>query len=83
MSQRSFIFNVCMYDYIHFEINLYKKNIAVFCGFFSLSHFMLPDMYVLLNQAQANDQFLTTTKLATNKATCLKTKNINKSKVYI
>ena len=45
---------------------------------FSLSHFMLPDMYVLLNQAQANDQFLTT-----NKATCLKTKNINKSKVYI
>ena len=50
---------------------------------FFLSHFILPDMYVLLNQAQANDQFLTTTKLATNKATCLKTKNINKSKVYI
>ena len=37
MSQRYFIFNVCMYNYIHFEINLYKKNIAVFCGFFSLS----------------------------------------------
>ena len=34
------------------------------------------------NQAQASDQFLATTKLATNKAICLKTKNINKSKMY-
>jgi hypothetical protein len=34
------------------------------------------------NQAQASDQFLATTKLATNKAICLKTKKINKSKMY-
>jgi hypothetical protein len=33
-------------------------------------------------QAQASDQFLATTKLATNKAICLKTKKINKSKMY-
>ena len=37
----------------------------------------------MLYQAQANDQFLATTKLATNKAICLKIKNINKSKIYI
>jgi hypothetical protein len=29
-------------------------------------------------QAQASDQFLATTKLATNKAICLKTKKIDK-----
>ena len=33
-------------------------------------------------QAQASDQFLATTKLATNKAICLKAKKINKSKMY-
>ena len=32
--------------------------------------------------AQASDQFLTTTKLTTNKAICLKTKSIVKSKMY-
>ena len=37
---------------------------------------------VYLNQAQASDQFLAITKLATNKAICLKTKKINKSKMY-
>jgi hypothetical protein len=36
----------------------------------------------LMHQAQASDQFLATTKLATNKAICLKTKNIEKSKMY-
>jgi hypothetical protein len=34
-------------------------------------------------QAQASDQFLATTKLATNKAICLKTEKINKSKLYL
>ena len=33
-------------------------------------------------QAQASDQFLATTKLATHKAICLKTKKINKSNIY-
>jgi hypothetical protein len=33
-------------------------------------------------QAQASDQFLAATKLSTNKAICLKTKNINKSEMY-
>jgi hypothetical protein len=33
-------------------------------------------------QTQASDQFLAITKLATNKAICLKTKTINKSKMY-
>jgi hypothetical protein len=37
---------------------------------------------VVVNQAQDSDQFLATTKLATNKAICLKTKKINKSKMY-
>jgi hypothetical protein len=34
------------------------------------------------DSAQAIDQFLATTKLAINKAICLKTKQINKSKMY-
>jgi hypothetical protein len=34
------------------------------------------------DQAQASDQFLATTKLATNKAISLKTKKINKSEMY-
>jgi hypothetical protein len=33
-------------------------------------------------QAQASDQFLATTKLATNKEICLKTKYKYKSKMY-
>jgi hypothetical protein len=37
---------------------------------------------VVFHQAQASDQFLATTKLATNKAICLKTKKINKNKMY-
>jgi hypothetical protein len=36
----------------------------------------------LSDQAQASDQFLATTKLATNKAICLKTQKRNKSKMY-
>ena len=35
-----------------------------------------------MDQAQASVQFLATTKLATNKAICLKTKKINNSKMY-
>jgi hypothetical protein len=35
-----------------------------------------------INQAQASDQFLATTKLPTNKEICIKTKKINKSKMY-
>jgi hypothetical protein len=40
---------------------------------------------LLLVQAQASDQFLATTKLATNKAICLKTKKEKKqkSKLYL
>jgi hypothetical protein len=34
------------------------------------------------NQAQTSNQFLATNKLATNNAICLKTKKINKSKMY-
>ena len=37
---------------------------------------------LLMYQAQARDQFLATTKLAPNKAICLKTKKINKSKMF-
>jgi hypothetical protein len=37
---------------------------------------------ILMYQAQASDQFLATTKLVTNKAICLKTKKINKSKMF-
>jgi len=36
-------------------------------------------MYI--HQTQASDQFLATTMLATNKAICLKTKKLNKSKI--
>ena len=41
------------------------------------------EIRVALIQVQASDQFLATTKLATNKAICLKTKTINKSKMYL
>jgi hypothetical protein len=34
------------------------------------------------DQAQASDQFLATTKLATNKAICLKLEKLNKSEMY-
>ena len=36
----------------------------------------------LSNQAQASEQFLASIKLASNKAVCLKTPKMNKSKMY-
>ena len=48
---------------------------------FKISLLLLVYIY-MHNQAQASDQFLATTMLATNKAICFKTKKINKSKMY-
>ena len=37
---------------------------------------------IINDQAQASEQFLSSIKLASNKAICLKTKTINKSNIY-
>jgi hypothetical protein len=37
---------------------------------------------IFRHQAQASEQFLSSIKLASNKAICLKIKNINKSNMY-
>ena len=49
--------------------------------FHSKQFYVLRDNFISY-QSQASDQFLATTKLATNKAICLKTKTISKSKMY-
>ena len=51
---------------------------------FTVKHFLRQNKCIEvaeIYQAQASDQFLATTKLATNKAICPKTKKINKSKM--
>ena len=47
-----------------------------------LLYLFISSYFMFNNQAQASEQFLASIKLASNKAICLKIKNINKSSMY-
>ena len=68
------------FDYNVHQVFLFS-TLAFFLFFTSLLNIINNKLHSGY-QAQASDQFLATTKLATNKAICLKAKKINKSKMY-
>ena len=59
-----------------------SANTAWFLKIFIFTNSIIYEYKIPLYQVQGSDQFLATTKLATNKAICLKTKKMNKNKMY-